>query len=48
MSTSVVLAEVCQALKTNPSVYFHGKKNLTNPQGKLICCILGNIINNDT
>ena len=27
-STSMVLAEVCKALKTNPSVYFSGKKIL--------------------
>ena len=46
-STSVVLAEVCKALKTNPMSILVGK-TLTNTQGKLICYILGNIINNDT
>ena len=40
-STSMVLAEVCKALKTNPRVYFSEKKNLANTHGKLMHCILG-------
>ena len=47
-STSMVLAEVCKALKTNPRVYFSEKKNLANTHGKLMHCILGNIIKSDT
>ena len=46
--TAVVLAEACKVLKTNSRVYFSGKKNRGNRQGKFICCILGNIMKNDT
>ena len=45
-STTVVLAEVCKALKANPRVYLSGN-NLANTQGKSMYCILGNIIKND-
>ena len=42
----MVLAEVCKTLKKNPRVYLSGN-NLANKQGKLIHCILGNIVKND-
>jgi len=39
----VVLAEVCKTLKKNPRVYLSGN-NLANTHGRLIYCILANII----
>ena len=45
-SSTVVLTEVQRVLKANPRVYLNGN-NLANKQGKLIYCILGNIIKND-
>ena len=47
-STGMVLAEVCKALKTNPRVYFSGKKILLILMGNWWHCILGNIIKSDT
>ena len=44
--TTVVLTEAQRVLEANPRVYLSGN-NLANKQGKLIYCILGNIVKND-
>ena len=44
--TTVVLTEVQRVSKANPRVYLSGN-NFANKQGKLISCILENIIKND-
>ena len=44
--TTVVLAEVCKHWRQIQGSILVGK-SLANTQGKLICCILGNIVKND-